>query len=149
MTISVIMNRIALRLNLHKVVYVFRSFVAAKNLGADALRFFIAGAANTLFTTAVYQILLFFLPPSISYLVAWVVGFILVLTVYPEKVFPGGQKDFVSRVLFAIAYFAVFLAGLGLLHWLNAAGLSSRFSIFAALSFTSILNLFFGRLFLR
>lgn len=143
------MNRFALRLHPHKLIFLFRFFATAKSLGADALRFFIAGTANTLITTLVYQILLFLWPPSFSYLVAWVVGLILVLYFYPEKVFPGGRKDLASRFLFAIAYFVVFLTGLGLLHLLNAAGLSSRFSIFIALSITALLNLSFGRLFFR
>jgi putative flippase GtrA len=122
--------------------------VLAGRSAADGFRFVLAGALNTLLTLALYQGLLFFLPPWLAYTFSWIAGLILVVVVYPSRVFASGRRDLLARGLFGGSYAAVFLAGLFALRFLQSIGVPPRISIFAVIVLTTTVNFFSGRLIL-
>lgn len=149
MIIFAIMRRSAKPLRREDTLRRFWNQTSATTLGADALRFLVAGVINTALTLILYQILLIFFSAHYSYLLAWFAGLLLVVMLYPDKVFPGGRRDFASRILFGGIYAIVLLAGLGLLSLLGHLGVSARLSILFVIPITTALNLALGRLFLR
>ncbi len=120
-----------------------------RHLSGDAIRFVIAGVANTGLTLVVYQLLLFALSPSLAYIAAWLAGLVFVAVVYPNKVFKGGRQGTGDRLLLAACYCAVFLSGLLLLQALQALGLSPRLAIFVVIIATTLINFFLSRGVLR
>lgn len=120
-----------------------------RHLSGDAIRFVIAGVANTGLTLVVYQVLLFALSPSLAYVAAWLAGLVFVAVVYPNKVFKGGRQGTGDRLLLAACYCAVFLAGLLLLQALQVLGLSPRLAIFVVIIATTLINFFLSRGVLR
>lgn len=120
-----------------------------RHLRGDAIRFVIAGVANTGLTLVVYQVLLFALSPSLAYIAAWLAGLVFVAMVYPDKVFKGGRQSAGDRLLLAVCYCAVFLSGLLLLQALQALGHSPRLAIFVVIITTTLINFFLSRGVLR
>ena len=116
---------------------------------SDALRYLLAGGLNTVITFLLYQFLLSFFSSSISYVMSWTAGFLIVVIFYPDKVFTGGRANFLTRSLYAFMYITVFVFGLALLSFLASIGLSSRVSILLVLFATALLNLLFGRFLFR
>lgn len=120
-----------------------------RHLRGDAIRFVIAGVANTGLTLVVYQLLLFALSPSLAYVSAWLAGLIFVAVVYPNKVFKGGRQGTSDRLLLAACYCAVFLSGLLLLQALQALEFNPRLAIFVVIIATTLINFFLSRGVLR
>lgn len=116
---------------------------------ADGLRFVLAGAANTLITLAVYQLLLFITPDWLAYTLSWVCGLIFVVVFYPSRVFAGARRDAAARTALGVTYAAVFLVGLGTLRVLATVGVSARAAIFIVLMVTTASNFLLGRLILK
>ena len=116
---------------------------------ADGLRFVLAGAANTLITLAVYQLLLFITPDWLAYTLSWVCGLIFVVVFYPSHVFAGARRDAAARTILGAAYAAMFLLGLGTLRFLATAGVPARVAIFIVLAVTTASNFRLGRLILK
>jgi len=119
-----------------------------QGLTADGLRFVLAGAANTLITLAVYQLLLFLTPDWLAYTLSWVCGLIFVVVFYPSRVFAGARRDVAARTTLGASYAAVFLLGLGTLRVLATAGVPARLAIFIVLAVTTASNFLLGRLIL-
>lgn len=119
------------------------------SLHGDLIRFLVAGGLNTLLTLAVYQALLFAASPGIAYAIAWVVGILFVMIVYPSRVFPEGRTGMLDRVLLGCFYAVVFLLGLLLLNLLNSAKLHPRLSIFLVMAFTTGVGFIVSRTLLR
>lgn len=116
---------------------------------SDGLRFLIAGLANTLLTLAVYQLLLFAMPPWAAYALSWVGGLLFVVTFYPTRVFAGARRDTTARVRLGVTYAAMFLLGLATLQLLGAAGAPPRLAILLVLAVTTAANFLLGRLVLK
>ena len=125
------------------------SRAARQGWAADGLRFVVAGAVNTLVTLAIYQLLLFVVPAWLAYTISWMCGLLLVMVLYPSRVFAGARRDIAARVWLGASYAAVFLLGLGTLRMLQAAGVPARLAIFAVLAVTTASNFILGRLILK
>jgi putative flippase GtrA len=116
---------------------------------ADAVRFLVAGSVNTLLSLLVYQALLFVLSPAWSYAVAWAAGIIFPAVVYPHRVFPGGRRAMTDRLLLAMCYAGIFLAGLVLLQLFIALTAAPRVAIIGTLAVTTAISFLISRLILR
>jgi len=125
--------------------------VAAERLDipADAARFIVAGAINTALTILVYEVAMSFLPASLSYGIAWLVGIGFLMIVYPEKVFPGGRTRVTDRLFLAASYALIFVLGLGVLRIATMASVSPRIAIVIAVIVTTAANFFSSRTILR
>ena len=117
--------------------------------GYDAIRFLIAGAINTLLTLAVYQIALLWFSELISYSLAWAVGLFYVAIIYPERVFVGGRKDWLSRLLVVLSYVMTYFVGVFVLTKTIDMEVHRRLAIFISLIVTTTLGFLLSRLFLR
>ena len=110
-------------------------------LAGDGFRFLGAGALNTLLTLALYQLLVFWLSPSVAYVVCWMTGFVCVTYAYPRLVFRlDGTRRTAQRTKVAGVYAASFVLG-----WLIVAGLDwawgwQRLSIFVSVAVTTVFN---------
>ena len=82
---------------------------------AELSRFLVAGFANTLLTTVVYQLVVTVLTPTVAYSLAWLAGLLVVATAYPTFVFraKGGKA---RGLVIATTYAMVFIIGLLLIH---------------------------------
>lgn len=118
-------------------------------IGGDGLRFLLAGAGNALLTFAAYQLLLFVMPPSAAYALAWLFGLAIVIVVYPSKVFTGARTDAVARLHLGLTYVAMFLLGIATLKGLAALSMSPRVAIVIVMAVTTLANFILGRFVLR
>ena len=130
-------------------VLIFRPFFLRLRFCSDTLRYFIFGGLNTFLTFLIYQLFLFFFSASVSYIFSWIIGFLIVVAIYPRKVFGVKQINVFSRCAFALSYLSVFTLGLVLTSLLLSIGLSARFSILLVLLSTSLSNLVLGRFIFR
>lgn len=122
---------------------------APSGVARDASRFLLAGLANTALTLAVYQLLLFALPPGLAYTGAWACGLLFVVVVYPSKVFPEGRTGRAARMGIAVSYIAVFGIGLVTLEVLERFGVPPRLAIVLVMMVTTVVNFAIGRALLR
>ncbi|GAB5480158.1 MAG: hypothetical protein Marn2KO_36250 [Marinobacter nauticus] len=116
------------------------------NLKAQALRFVSAGAINTLATIALYQLLLFIMPPLQAYTLSWATGFVAMLVLYPKYVFPSDRLT--VRMVFTIAAIYGFSLILGnlVLYCLETLGLTARLGVFLSVLVSSVFNFYALRL---
>ena len=119
------------------------------SLGADAIRYVIAGGLNTFLTLLIYQAILYAMPHLPAYAIAWTAGTAFIIIVYPFHVFPEGRTSLVDRALLGATYLGVFLFGLALLHVLTLAGLPSRLGILVVIIATTTVNFLVARFLLR
>jgi putative flippase GtrA len=119
-----------------------------KHLLADALRFLVFGAINTAVTSAIYIWGLTVFPPTLSYAIAWLVGIVFVVTVYPSIVFPGGHGSLIDRSGIGMVTIVVFLIGLVVLHFLTKS-LGDIPAFVVTLALTMFLNFSLSRLIMR
>lgn len=115
----------------------------------DAIRFLVAGGFNTLLTLIVYQVVLIWCSERVSYSVAWVVGLGYVALVYPNRVFVGGRKDSVSRLLVVLSYAATYVIGMLVLTKAVEMDVHRRLAIFISVVVTTVLGFLLSRLVLR
>lgn len=115
----------------------------------DALRFLSAGAINTILSLLIYQMALFILSPTFSYVIAWISGLAFVFAVYPDHVFPGSRRGIKGRLLLAASYASVFVAGLLFLRIIVTVTAAPRLAIFATLAVTTLSNFLLSRHVLR
>jgi putative flippase GtrA len=117
---------------------------------SDMLRFLAAGGINTLFTLALYQILLFSMSARSAYVSAWLCGIAFVIVFYPSKVFIGSGKGIVKGGLpLGAAYVGIFLLGVGTLELLIDLGVQARLAIVFVILSTSVLSFCVSRFLLR
>ena len=126
-----------------------RLFSSLFGFRSDVLRYILVGGLNTAITFLLYQIFLFFFSASVSYFFSWVIGFLAVVTIYPNKIFGAKRINAVARCTFAFSYLFVFSLGLVLTSLLLSIGFNARFSILIVLFATSLSNLVFGRFIFR
>ena len=130
-------------------VLIFRLLFLRFRFCSDTLRYFIFGGLNTFSTFLLYQLFLFFFSASVSYIFSWIIGFLVVVAIYPRKVFGVKRINFFSRCVFALSYLSVFTLGLVLTSSLLSIGFSARFSILVVLLSSSWSNLVLGRFIFR
>lgn len=119
-------------------------------LNYDALRFVIAGGINTALSYGVYWLLLIWLSYQMAYALSWVFGLLLVVVLYPSKVFVGSQNSWKKQSLVAAQYLLVFCAGLGLLSVLvDYLSTPPAWAAILVMGFTTILNFGLMRLLYR
>ncbi|WP_051563831.1 GtrA family protein [Enterovibrio calviensis] len=110
---------------------------------ADFLRFLAAGGFNTILTLLIYQGLLFFISPEVSYLISYCTGLVYVYFVYPSKVFKAEKKGsgLVSVAIYLTSFF------LGILIVANFS--NERLAVFVAMVFTTAYGFIVTRFVLR
>jgi len=121
----------------------------SENIRSDGIRFIGAGAANTLITLIIYQILLLTLSHNYAYSISWIIGVIFLMVVYPTRVFIDSKNSTKRKVAAAMSYLTVFIAGMWCLNILIGSGLHERLAIFVVVVFSALLNFFLMRFLLR
>lgn len=116
---------------------------------SDAGRFLGAGLVNTALTLVIYQVLLFWLPATVAYAGAWLVGLAFVALVYPSHVFKGGRTGNEARVATSVIYLLGFVIGLATVKFLDTMFGAERLAVFGALLITTIFNFALMRIALR
>ncbi len=123
-----------------------------KNAGFnfDALRFLIAGSLNTALSYLVYFLLLLYVSYQWAYALSWVFGLLLVVILYPSKVFVGSQNSRKKQILVAGQYILVFCLGLVLLSLLvTYVEVPAAWAAIVVMGFTTIVNFILMRLLYR
>jgi putative flippase GtrA len=106
----------------------------ASGLGGQGLRFLVTGAVNTLGTLLLYQLLLFVLPYTPAYVLAWCAGLVFVNFAYPYFVYGRPAVTLHEALLNSGYYVLSFLASWGLLYlFTSKAEIPPRLSIFCVL----------------
>jgi putative flippase GtrA len=107
---------------------------------AEIFRFILAGGSNTLFTLAIFEAMLFFVPYGIAYAVSWICGLVFAAAVYPSHVFSEQRPSIGARVTLGVILVLTYLVGLLLLGVLQQAGIDPRIGVFIALPLTAFLG---------
>jgi putative flippase GtrA len=123
--------------------------LGGQGLLGDGLRFAIVGAGNTLFTLLVFQLLLFWLSPLVSYYLSWAIGLAVLLVAFPRYVFKGSTATAWRAVSTVAIYLGSLLIGGLLLNELTGFGMPPRFGILIAIGFTTLFNFAASRLVYR
>jgi putative flippase GtrA len=123
--------------------------MAVDRIGADVIRFLVAGGLNTALTSIVYFVGLTVLPSGLSYALAWLAGLAFVMMFYPDRVFPGGRTGIADRLAIGGTIAFVFVIGLVSLHILESALQNTTSAFFITLAVTTILNFTVSRWILR
>ncbi len=112
-------------------------FVTLKS--SSLSKFLSLGVLNTVFTTIIYQFLLFFIDSEIAYSISWFIGFLFLVVAYPKYVF-GSRTNFVSVVFVSLVYLSSLVLGYYSMIFFDGVGMNSRISIFFIIALTSIYN---------
>ncbi|RKT44522.1 GtrA family protein [Thiocapsa rosea] len=123
--------------------------LGGQGLIGDGLRFALVGAGNTAFTLLVFQLLLFWLSPLISYYLSWAIGLAVLLVAFPRYVFKGSSATVWRAASTVAIYLASLMIGGVLLSELTAFGINPRFGILIAIGFTTLFNFAASRLVYR
>lgn len=126
-----------------------KRLLGGQGLLGDGLRFALVGAGNTLFTLAVFQLLLFWLSPLPSYYLSWAIGLAVLLVAFPSYVFKGSTATVWRTISTVAIYLASLLIGGVLLSELTAIGISPRLGILITIGFTTLFNFAASRLVYR
>lgn len=119
-------------------------------LSADAIRFVIGGVLNTAFTYLIFILALKVTHYDVAYFISWATGIIIVVTMYPSKIFIGSNASTKKRLLTGFQYISVFFIGLIILKVLIEYFLISKeISMLITISFTTVINFLLMRLILR
>jgi putative flippase GtrA len=119
-----------------------------RDLLADAVRFAGIGALNALLTTALYQVLLFWLNYTWAFSIAWLSGLVFISIAYPKVVFKTGKAG-PYRILANAAYYgASFFLSLWALDRFSQV-MSERLAVFAMLAVITPLNFIVSRYIFR
>ncbi|MDJ0923763.1 MAG: hypothetical protein QNJ77_04300 [Acidimicrobiia bacterium] len=117
-------------------------------LVGDAVRFVGVGATNAVLTTALYQVLLFWLHYTPAFVIAWFSGLVFVSIAYPKIVFRTGPAG-PYRILANAGYYALsFFLSLWVLDRLSRV-MSARLAVFAMLALVTPLNFLVSRYIFR
>jgi putative flippase GtrA len=107
----------------------------------QGLRFVAVGAANTLGTLLLYQLLLFVMPYAVAYALAWLAGLVFVNFAYPRFVYGKARSTVRQTALNSGYYAASFGLSWGLLYVVTGVlGVYPRLSILLVLAVTVPLN---------
>ena len=109
-------------------------------LKSELFRFIVTGGMNTLLTIALYQLLVSFISPELSYAISWIAGFAFVAIAYPTYVFCSGFASKRQLILLAIFYLLSFALGLWLTSLFVGHGLHVRITVFAVSAVTACVS---------
>jgi len=112
---------------------------------AEIFRFIMTGGLNTILTIALYQLLVTYINPEVSYALAWLAGFVFIAIAYPKYVFRSDSRSTGKIVLLAILYAVSFSLGLFLMFLFIKLGLHERLSVFVVIAITSSVNFIFAK----
>ena len=122
----------------------------ASPLLAQGLRFVAVGAANTLGTLLLYQLLLFVLPYGYAYALAWLTGLVFVNVAYPRFVYGKPRVTRRETLLNSCFYLSSFALSWGLLYlFTSLLTVNPRLSIVMVLAVTVPLNFLVTRIIYR
>lgn len=122
--------------------------VAVSGWVAELLRFLAAGIGNTLATIAIYQLAVGWLGPVGAYALAWAIGILLVVTLYPRLVFRR-EGTVRNGATMGAVYLVAFGIGLAVTALSQRAGLHPRAIIFVSAAVTAAFSYLCGRALLR
>ena len=112
-----------------------------KELAGQGARFVGVGLVNTLGTLTLYQLLLFLMPYTPAYALAWFTGLVFVNVAYPRFVYGKRQVTGRETVLNSVYYLLSFAASWMLLYVITSiAGVPARLSVFCVLAVMVPLN---------
>ena len=112
-------------------------------------KFLLYSVINTGFTVLIYQGALFYFSTTASYVMAWAVGILFVIFVYPNRVFQVESPNLQHRLMLLLIYVLSFLVGLGIVNILSFNELVSRGAILVVLLSNFILNFFLSNYLLK
>lgn len=122
----------------------------ASALVAQGARFVAVGAANTLGTLLLYQLLLLLLPYGYAYALAWLLGLVFVNIAYPRFVYGKARATRREAMLNSSFYLLSFGVSWVLLYFCTGIlGVNPRLSILLVLAVTVPLNFLVTRLIYR
>ena len=122
----------------------------AERLLAQGLRFLTVGLVNTLGTLALYQLLLFVMPYSPAYAIAWIVGLVFVNLAYPYFVYGKPRATRRETLLNSCYYLGSFGLSWALLYgFTNLLHVNPRLSVLLVLALVVPLNFGVTRLIYR
>jgi putative flippase GtrA len=108
------------------------------------VRFLGIGAVNAVLTTALYQVLLFWMDYTPAFVIAWLTGLVFVSFAYPKIVFRVGRAGPYRILANAVYYGASFFISLWLLARF-ASIMSERLAVFAMLAVITPINFLTSR----
>lgn len=114
----------------------------------ELLKFIGAGGFNTLFTLLLYQMLLFVMGEHLAYSISWLVGLMIVVIIYPSKVFAINGVKYIGRTMLAGSYLLTFLLGLSLIELLSFFSVQERLVIFIVIPITTLINFLLSKVIL-
>ncbi len=120
-----------------------------EGVAGDAKRFVFAGVINTALTSAAYVLALTIVNPTAAYTIAWVLGLIFVVLVYPDRVFIGGSTRAKARLHLVISTIGIFGVGVLALHLLVYLTAMPLLAFVLTIIVTTIANFCLGRAILR
>jgi putative flippase GtrA len=126
-----------------------KGLLGGQGVLGDGLRFALVGAGNTLFTLLVFQLLLFWLSPLVSYYLSWAIGLAVLLVAFPRYVFKGSAATPWRAASTVAIYLVSLLIGGVLLGELTAFGMNPRFGILITIGFTTLFNFAASRMVYR
>jgi len=97
-------------------------------------RFLLIGLFNTGFTVLVYQGLLFFMGPELSYTIAYAMGLVIVSILHPKVAFQVAQPSATTVGGILLYYIAIYFIGVSLLHLLEPIVGNPRLTIVLVLA---------------
>jgi putative flippase GtrA len=104
-------------------------------------RFILLGIGNAVITISVYEILLLFMHYQISYIVAWLIGIIYVVYIYPRFVFQLDVDGHVRKLVVAMSYLLSYITSATVLEVATQGiGIPSQVSIIIAIGVTVVVN---------
>lgn len=108
---------------------------------ADKLvRFLLASVVNNLATVALYQGLLFAFSPTVSFVMAYAAGLLMVVFLYPQHVFRVAEPTRRDKLAILLVYLASFAVGLLIVRLMDGTELLARLSIFVVLISNFVIN---------
>ncbi|MCR5940312.1 hypothetical protein FG152_05650 [Ochrobactrum sp. XJ1] len=120
-----------------------------EGITSDAKRFVFAGVVNTALTSVVYVLALMIVTPTAAYTIAWILGLIFVVLVYPDRVFIGGSTRAKARLHLAFSTIGIFGLGVLVLRLLVYAMAMPLLAFVLTIIVTTTANFYLGRTILR
>ncbi|QJB58047.1 GtrA family protein [Pseudodesulfovibrio sp. zrk46] len=110
------------------------------------MRFLSSGAANTIACLLLYELLLFFFSPTISYFIAWLCGVVFMCIVLPLFVYKNEKVEW-KKSLYNFIYYVVYLfVSLKLILYFISLNVYEELAPFLALCITVPMSFIFTRL---
>lgn len=128
-----------------------KNLLGSENSGltSDAARFVMAGTLNVLIGVVVYQLALFVTGHKLAFVFSWLGGIVYVIIIYPTKVFPGGDSNYIKNIAVIAVYLIVFIISYLSLAAIVEGGMSERLAIFFVLLISTSLNFLCMRILYR